>query len=61
MVKIMICPKCQGRIELNKMFLTCEKCKLAFPIIENVPDMLIEDAWELGKAKRSRFQHNLKL
>ena len=61
MVKIMICPKCQRRVELHGMFITCEKCKLAYPVVEDIPDMLVVDAWKLSKAKRSKFKHDLKL
>lgn len=62
LLKIMACPKCKGDIEENGMFITCRNCKLAFPILDNrVPDMLLEDAWELGRAKKARFRHTLKL
>jgi uncharacterized protein YbaR (Trm112 family) len=43
------------------MFLVCNKCKLAYPILDDVPDMLIEDAWQLKKAEKANFKHNLKL
>jgi len=43
------------------MFLVCNKCKLAYPILDDVPDMLIEDAWKLEKAEKAKFKHNLKL
>jgi uncharacterized protein YbaR (Trm112 family) len=60
-IKVMICPKCQGKLELHGMFIVCEKCKLAFPVIQDVPDMLVEDAWKLSKARSSKFKHTLKL
>ena len=62
LLKIMACPKCRGDIEERGMFITCNKCKLAFPVLDGrVPDMLLEDAWEIGKAKKSKFKHNIKL
>ncbi|RLE10376.1 Trm112 family protein [Candidatus Aerophobetes bacterium] len=62
LLKIMACPKCKGNIKHKKMFLICSKCRLAYPILEGrIPDMLIEDAWSLQKARRSGFEHNLKL
>ena len=61
LLDILACPKCKGDVELKGMFLVCRKCKLAYPIIEDVPDMLIEDAWKLEKARKSGFKHNLKL
>ena len=61
LLKILACPKCKGDIEKNGMFVICKKCKLAYPIIEDVPDMLIDDAWNFDKAKKAKFKHNLKL
>lgn len=62
LLDIMACPKCKGDIEKKNMFLTCKKCKLAFPVLENrIPDMLIEDAWKLDKAEKAKFKHTLKL
>ena len=51
----------QGDVKEKKMFLVCNKCKLAYPILDDVPDMLIEDAWQLKKAKANKFKHKLTL
>ena len=61
LLEIMACPKCKGDIKEDNLFLTCPKCKLAYPVLEDVPDMLIEDAWPLEKAQKSGFKHDLKL
>ncbi len=62
LLEILACPKCKGDLVEKGMFLVCEKCKLAYPVLDgDVPDMLLEDAWSLEKAKKSRFRHNLKL
>jgi uncharacterized protein YbaR (Trm112 family) len=62
LLKIMACPKCKGDIQEKGMFLTCKACKLAYPILDKrIPDMLIEDAWNIDKAKKSKFKHKLKL
>jgi uncharacterized protein YbaR (Trm112 family) len=61
LLKILACPKCKGEIKERGMFLVCNKCKLAYPILDDVPDMLIEDAWKLEKAEKAKFKHNLKL
>ncbi|MEM5793146.1 MAG: Trm112 family protein [Candidatus Aenigmatarchaeota archaeon] len=59
---ILACPKCKGDVKEIGMFIVCNKCKLAFPVLDgNIPDMLIEDAWDLGKAKKSGFKHKIKL
>ncbi len=62
LLEILACPKCKGDVEEKNMFLICNKCKLAYPVLnDSVPDMLIDDAWELEKAKKNNFKHNLKL
>ncbi len=61
LLEILACPKCKGDVDLKGKFLVCGKDKLAFPVLDGVPDMLIEDAWELGKAEKEKFSHNLKL
>ena len=43
------------------MFIVCENCKLAYPVLEGgTPDMLVEDAWELEKAEKSNFIYVVK-
>jgi uncharacterized protein YbaR (Trm112 family) len=61
LLEILACPNCKEKIEEKEMFLICNKCKLAFPILEDVPDLLLEDSWPLEKAKLNNFKHNLKL
>jgi uncharacterized protein YbaR (Trm112 family) len=62
LMQILACPKCKGDVKEKNMFIVCNRCKLAYPILDKtVPDMLIEDAWQLEKAKRVKFKHTLKL
>jgi len=61
LLKILACSKCKGEIKEQGMFLVCNKCKLAYPVLDDVPDMLMEDAWQLKKAEKAKFKHNLKL
>ncbi|MGC8812516.1 MAG: Trm112 family protein [Candidatus Aenigmatarchaeota archaeon] len=61
LIEILACPKCKESLEEREMFLICNKCNLAFPILEDVPDLLTEDAWPLEKAKLNNFKHDLKL
>ncbi len=58
---ILACPKCKGKLNQHNMFVTCSDCKLAYPILDGVPDMLISDTWELSKARENNFKHSLKL
>jgi len=62
LLKILACPKCKGDVKEKEMFIVCSKCKLAYPVLDgSVPDMLIDDAWPLMRAKKSKFKHDLKL
>ena len=62
LMEILACPKCKGDVVEKDMFILCKKCKLAYPVLdEDVPDMLIEDAWSLEKAEKNKFKHTLKL
>jgi len=61
LLDILACPKCKGDVQSKGKFLVCRKCKLAFPVLEEVPDMLVEDAWPLEKAEKAKFKHTQKL
>lgn len=62
LLNILVCPKCKGEITQINMFLICNRCKLAYPILnKEIPNMLITDAWALNKAKKETYKHNLKL
>lgn len=62
LLEIMACPKCKGDIKEEGMFITCAKCRLAYPVLdENIPDMLIEDAWPFEKAEKAKFRHEIKI
>ncbi len=59
LLDILACPKCKGDVEDKDNFLLCRTCSMAFPILDDVPDMLIEDAWTMERAKKAGFRHNL--
>ncbi len=49
LLDILACPKCKGDLRLTdaKDGLICEACKLIYPIKEDIPIMLIEEAQPL--------------
>ncbi|MCK4968121.1 MAG: Trm112 family protein [Candidatus Aenigmarchaeota archaeon] len=61
LLRIIACPKCNGDLNEEKMFLVCEKCKLAYPVLDGVPNMLIDEAWPIDEAKNEDYKHKLKL
>ncbi len=47
LLEILVCPKCKGELEYktdkNEM-LICHKCLLAYPVKDDIPVMLVEEA-----------------
>tara|TARA_B100000609_G_C17130636_1_gene389986 strand:+ start:306 stop:488 length:183 start_codon:yes stop_codon:yes gene_type:complete len=49
LLEILRCPKSGGKLELDedKMELICKESKLAYPIVDGIPIMLLDEAREL--------------
>jgi len=49
LLEILACPKCKGDLELTeeKDGLICHSCKLLYPIKDDIPIMLIDEAIEI--------------
>lgn len=56
LLKILACPKCKGDLELsqNEDGLICRQCELMYPIKEEIPIMLVEEAISLKEKKDSK-------
>ncbi len=50
LLEILACPKCKGPIKLNEAQdgLLCSACKLLYPIKDDIPIMLIDEAKPIG-------------
>jgi len=50
LLEILVCPKCKGSLELtsNEDGLTCNACQLKYPIQDDIPIMLIDQAQPLS-------------
>ncbi|MBI5048032.1 MAG: Trm112 family protein [Deltaproteobacteria bacterium] len=50
LLDILACPKCKGDIRLNEKGdgLICNTCKLIYPIKDDIPVMLIDEAAKLN-------------
>jgi uncharacterized protein YbaR (Trm112 family) len=46
LLEILACPKCKGDVRLNDAEdgLVCEACRLLYPIKDDIPVMLIDEA-----------------
>jgi hypothetical protein len=50
LLDILVCPKCKGPIHTaeTEEGLVCERCRLLYPVRDNIPVMLIEEAVPLA-------------
>ena len=50
LLEILACPKCKGDIRLTKEGdgLICDACKLKYPVRDDIPVMLIDEAEKLS-------------
>ena len=58
LLKILACPKCKGDLVLVKegnkeKGLVCKKCRLLYPIRDEIPIMLIEEAIPYGEVENA--------
>ncbi|AEV27596.1 MULTISPECIES: Trm112 family protein [Azospira] len=51
LLDILVCPVCKSSLEYRKeqKELVCKPCKLAFPVRDDIPIMLEEEARTLGQ------------
>ncbi len=49
LLEILACPKCKGDIRSNEAGngLVCDNCKLCYPVRDDIPVMLIDEAEKL--------------
>lgn len=53
LLAILVCPLCKAKLDTDRQNneLVCNKCKLAYPIDDGIPVMLIDSARKIGDAK----------
>ena len=46
LLEILVCPQCKGTLEYDEKNskLLCGACKLAYPVRDDIPVMLVEEA-----------------
>ena len=46
LLEILVCPLCKGKLEYRKaeQELVCHACKLIYPIRDDIPIMLVDEA-----------------
>jgi uncharacterized protein YbaR (Trm112 family) len=50
LLDLLVCPKCRGDLtyEREPEALVCPACRLRYPVRENIPILLIDEAQPLG-------------
>jgi len=45
----LVCPQCKGKLDYDQAAatLTCPACKLAYPITDDIPVLLVDEAKKL--------------
>jgi uncharacterized protein YbaR (Trm112 family) len=58
LLEIIVCPKCKGELiyEQDKERLVCKNCSVYYPIREEIPILLIEEAQKL-ELNNDNFSH----
>ncbi len=51
LLNMLVCPVCKGALEIenDKSGLVCRACGLKFPIIDDIPVMMIDEAIKLNE------------
>ena len=49
LLEILVCPKCKGPLvySVEQSTLTCDACRLQYPVRDGIPIMLIDEAQPL--------------
>ena len=51
LLEILVCPKCKGELDYRQAesVLVCEACALSYPVRDDIPIMLIDEATPLSR------------
>ena len=59
----LVCPLCKGAIvwDAEKTVLVCPRCKLAFEVKDNIPNMIVEEAQKLTDEQAEEYAKRLSI
>lgn len=59
----LVCPLCKGAIvwDAEKSVLVCPRCKLAFEVKDNIPNMIVEEAQKLTDEQAEKYAKRLSI
>lgn len=49
LIKILVCPKCRGKLRQLEAGFACDECSLVYPVRDQIPIMLIDQAVPLAE------------
>lgn len=47
-ITMLACPKCKGEVAVTEKGIICQNCRLIYPVQEDIPIMLVEEASPLA-------------
>jgi uncharacterized protein YbaR (Trm112 family) len=55
LIQVVACPQCKSGLEYqaNEAVLICHECELAYPVKDDIPVLLIDQAHKLGNRRQS--------
>lgn len=56
LLDILVCPECGNQLKLDEQSLICKACRLAYPIKDNIPVMLVEQARQLSFDEAKQYE-----
>lgn len=57
LLEILVCPQCKGPVHHEtepREELICRACRLAYPVTDGIPDMIVDDARRLDEGPGPR-------
>ena len=59
----LVCPLCKGAIvwDAEKSVLVCPRCKLAFEVKDNIPNLIVEEAQKLTDDEAEEYAKRLSI
>ncbi|HIR21112.1 Trm112 family protein [Parasutterella secunda] len=59
----LVCPVCKGAIvwDAEKSLLVCPRCKLAFEVKDNIPNMIPDEAKKLSDEEAEEYAKRLSI
>ena len=56
LMEILACPACKGDVKEEEGAIVCLKCSRAYPVIDDIPVMLVDEATVPGGDKNDRSE-----